>query len=145
MKTVGVVGANGYTGSELVCLLAYHPKVKIQFLYSRSNAGVAISDIYPDLIGICENVLVNEIDNVDILFLCLPYKESQKWLTKNSISKETLIIDLGNDFRLDGTFGERQFIYGLPEINRELIKEAKSIANPGCFATAIQSALLPLA
>ena len=145
MKSVGIIGSNGYTGSELVRLLAYHPNVEIDFLYSRSNAGTKISDLYPDLVDICDITLTNEISDVDILFLCLPHKESQNWLTQNPVSENTLVIDLGNDFRLDGNFEDRNFIYGLPEINKSAISSAKSIANPGCFATAIQLALLPLA
>ena len=145
MKTVGIVGANGYTGSELIRLLAYHPKVELGFLYSRSNAGTKISTLYPDLEMVCYMVLTNEISDVDILFLCLPHKESQNWLTQNQVNKDTLVIDLGNDFRLDGSFADREFIYGLPEINKDKIAKTKSIANPGCFATAIQLALLPLA
>lgn len=144
-KSVGIIGANGYTGSELVRLLAFHPNVEIKLLYSRSKAGVKISDLYPDLESVCDLVLTNEISQVDILFLCLPHKESQNWLNKNLISNETLIIDLGNDFRLEGNFGNRNFIYGLPEIYFNEIQNSKSIANPGCFATAIQLALLPLA
>lgn len=144
-KSVGIIGANGYTGSELVRLLAFHPNVEIKLLYSRSKAGVKISDLYPDLEAVCDLVLTNEISQVDILFLCLPHKESQNWLNDNSVSDETLIIDLGNDFRLETEFKNRNFIYGLPEIYFNEIKESKSIANPGCFATAIQLALLPLA
>ena len=145
MKTVGIVGANGYTGSELIRLLSFHPNVELGFLYSRSNAGVKISELYPDLEMVCDMVLTNEISDVDILFLCLPHKESQNWLTQNPVKEDTLVIDLGNDFRLDGDFGDRKFIYGLPEINKSEIAKTKSIANPGCFATAIQLALLPLA
>lgn len=145
MKTVGIVGANGYTGSELVRLLAFHPHVSLRFLYSRSNSGTKISDLYPDLTTVCELVLTDQPEDVDILFLCLPHKESQNWLAQNLINEETLIIDLGNDFRLDGNFGNRNFIYGLPEINKKQLSGSKSIANPGCFATAIQLALLPLA
>ncbi|KAB1231201.1 N-acetyl-gamma-glutamyl-phosphate reductase [Chryseobacterium viscerum] len=144
-KTVGIIGANGYTGSELIRLLAFHPHVTLSFLYSRSNSGTKISDLYPDLTTVCEMVLTDKPEEVDILFLCLPHKESQNWLTKNSVKDETLVIDLGNDFRLEGNFGNRDFIYGLPEINKEQLAGAKSIANPGCFATAIQLALLPLA
>ena len=144
-KSVGIIGANGYTGSELVRLLAFHPNIELKFLYSRSNSGVKISDLYPDLASICDLVLTNEISQVDILFLCLPHKESENWLNENPISDETLIIDLGNDFRLEGNFGNRNFIYGLPEIYFNEIQNSKSIANPGCFATAIQLALLPLA
>jgi N-acetyl-gamma-glutamylphosphate reductase len=115
-KSVGIIGANGYTGSELVRLLAFHPNIELKFLFSRSNSGVKISDLYPDLDSICDLVLTNEISQTDILFLCLPHKESQNWLNENPVSDETLIIDLGNDFRLKGDFRNRNFIYGLPEI-----------------------------
>jgi N-acetyl-gamma-glutamyl-phosphate reductase len=144
-KTVGIVGANGYTGSELIRLLAFHPHVTLSFLYSRSNSGTRISDLYPDLTTVCEQVLTDQPEEVDVLFLCLPHKESQNWLTQNPVKDETLVIDLGNDFRLQGDFGNRNFIYGLPEINKKQLSGSKSIANPGCFATAIQLALLPLA
>ncbi|MCD9853353.1 N-acetyl-gamma-glutamyl-phosphate reductase [Epilithonimonas sp. JDS] len=144
-KSVGIIGANGYTGSELVRLLAFHPNIELKFLFSRSNSGVKISELYPDLDSICDLVLTNEVSETDILFLCLPHKESQNWLNENPVSEETLVIDLGNDFRLDGDFGNRNFVYGLPEIYFNEIQNSKSIANPGCFATAIQLALLPLA
>ncbi|EJL68591.1 N-acetyl-gamma-glutamyl-phosphate reductase [Chryseobacterium populi] len=144
-KAVGIVGANGYTGSELVRLLAFHPNVSLSFLYSRSNSGTNISDLYPDLATVCEMILTDKPQDVDILFLCLPHKESQNWLSQNTVKDETLVIDLGNDFRLDGNFRNRNFIYGLPEINKKNLSGVKSIANPGCFATAIQLALLPLA
>ncbi|WP_379964873.1 N-acetyl-gamma-glutamyl-phosphate reductase [Epilithonimonas sp. UC225_85] len=144
-KSVGIIGANGYTGSELVRLLVFHPNIELNFLFSRSNSGVKISELYPDLDSICDLVLTNEISETDILFLCLPHKESQNWLNENPVSEETLIIDLGNDFRLDGNFGNRNFVYGLPEIYFNEIQNSNSIANPGCFATAIQLALLPLA
>ncbi len=144
-KSVGIIGANGYTGSELVRLLAFHPNTEVKFLFSRSNAGIKISDLYPDLEAVCDLTLTDAVLPVDILFLCLPHKESQNWLNENSISDNTLIIDLGNDFRLDGQFKNRDFIYGLPEIYFNEIEGAKSIANPGCFATSIQLALLPLA
>ncbi|UHO36756.1 N-acetyl-gamma-glutamyl-phosphate reductase [Chryseobacterium capnotolerans] len=144
-KTIGIVGANGYTGSELIRLLAFHPHVTLSFLYSRSNSGTRISDLYPDLTTVCEQVLTDQPEEVDILFLCLPHKESQNWLTQNPVKEDTLVIDLGNDFRLDGNFENRNFIYGLPEINKKQLLNSKSIANPGCFATAIQLALLPLA
>lgn len=144
-KTIGIVGANGYTGSELIRLLAFHPHVTLSFLYSRSNSGTRISDLYPDLTTVCEQVLTDQPEEVDTLFLCLPHKESQNWLTQNPVKEDTLVIDLGNDFRLDGNFENRNFIYGLPEINKKQLLNSKSIANPGCFATAIQLALLPLA
>lgn len=144
-KSVGIIGANGYTGSELVRLLAFHPNVELRLLYSRSNAGIKISDLYPDLESVCDLVLENTLRPVDILFLCLPHTESAKWLAKRPADTDVLIIDLGNDFRLSGYFGDREFIYGLPEINFSKINQANSIANPGCFATTIQLALLPLA
>ncbi|WHF52723.1 N-acetyl-gamma-glutamyl-phosphate reductase [Chryseobacterium gotjawalense] len=145
MKSVGIIGANGYTGSELVRLLAFHPKIELQFLYSRSNSDTRISEIYPDLISVCEMTLTNQTEEVDILFLCLPHQESKNWLTENPVKENVLVIDLGNDFRLESNFQDRNFIYGLPEIFKSEMKSAKSIANPGCFATAIQLALLPLA
>ena len=145
MKKVGIIGANGYTGSELVRILAFHPKVELKYLYSRSNSGTKISDIYPDLISVCDSILTNKTEEVDILFLCLPHKESENWLTENPQKDDVLIIDLGNDFRLENNFQDRNFIFGLPEINKNEIKSAKSIANPGCFATSIMLALLPLA
>lgn len=145
MKTVGIIGANGYTGSELVRLLAFHPKVALGFLYSRSNSGIKISEVYPDLATVCEMEMTDRPEETDILFLCLPHQESRNWLAQNPVKEETLVIDLGNDFRLDGNFGDRNFIYGLPEINKKQISGAGSIANPGCFATAIQLALLPMA
>lgn len=145
MKAAGIIGANGYTGSELIRILAFHPNVSLSFLYSRSNPGIKISDLYPDLETVCDMVLTDQPQDTDIVFLCLPHKESKNWLAQNKIKEETLVIDLGNDFRLDGNFGDRNFIYGLPEINKKQLSEAKSIANPGCFATAIQLALLPLA
>ncbi|MFC0345476.1 N-acetyl-gamma-glutamyl-phosphate reductase [Epilithonimonas hispanica] len=144
-KSVGIIGANGYTGSELVRLLAFHPNIELKFLYSRSNSGVKISDLYPDLDSVCDLVLENTLRPVDILFLCLPHTESAKWLAERPADAEVLIIDLGNDFRLSTHFGSRDFVYGLPEIYFDQIKKANSIANPGCFATAIQLALLPLA
>jgi N-acetyl-gamma-glutamyl-phosphate reductase len=145
IKTAGIIGANGYTGSELVRLLAFHPYVSLSFLYSRSHPGIKITEMYPDLETVCEMVLTDQTEEVDILFLCLPHQESRNWLARNAIKDETLVIDLGNDFRLDANLGNRNFIYGLPEINKKNLSGAKSIANPGCFATAIQLALLPLA
>jgi len=144
-KSVGIIGANGYTGSELVRLLAFHPNIELKFLCSRSNSGVKISDLYPDLDSVCDLVLENTLRPVDILFLCLPHTESAKWLAERPADDEVLIIDLGNDFRLSTHFGSRDFVYGLPEIHFNEIQNSKSIANPGCFATAIQLALLPLA
>lgn len=143
---VGIVGAAGYTGGELLRLLLNHPKVKIEFALSRSFDGKSIAAVHSDLIGETDLIFTYKPSNsVDVIFLCLPHKESKIWLQKNIIDDKVKIIDLGNDFRLTGDFEKGTFIYGLPETNLDLIKKANYIANPGCFATAIQLALLPLA
>ena len=140
----GIVGAAGYTGGELIRILLHHPKVKIDFCYSRSQQGKLVSDIHTDLFGDTDLGFTNEINqNIDVLFLCLPHGEAKPFLENNSFSPTTKIIDLSNDFRLKKDAAD--FIYGLPELNKNEIKQAKHIANPGCFATAIQLALLPLA
>lgn len=144
IKKVGIVGATGYTGGELIRILLNHSKVEIDFLYSRSKNGVSIADIHDDLIAYKHLAFTNSINyNTDIVFLCLPHGEARNFLEENHFSKQTKIIDLSNDFRLkDKANG---FVYGLPELDKELIKSAQKIANPGCFATTIQLALLPLA
>lgn len=142
----GIVGAAGYTGGELLRLLINHPNVDIEFALSRSFNGKAVSSVHTDLLGETELIFTGTFSNsADVLFLCLPHKESAIWIKNTTIDANVKIIDLGNDFRLDGTFDAGEFIYGLPETNSESIKKAQYIANPGCFATAIQLALLPLA
>jgi N-acetyl-gamma-glutamyl-phosphate reductase len=148
MIQVGIIGGAGYTAGELIRLLIHHLKVEINFVYSTSNAGNKISDVHQDLVGSLDLSFTDIIDsNVDVLFLCLGHGNSKKFLEGNLFSNTTKIIDLGNDFRLekDQIFQEKQFVYGLPELQKQAIKKAKYIANPGCFATAIQLALLPLA
>ncbi len=145
MIKVGIIGASGYTGGELIRILINHSKVAITFAYSRNHYGKKISTVHPDLVGESDLVFTNRIELVDILFLCLSHGESKSWLIENTLSAATNVIDLGNDFRLDGTFSLGNFVYGLPELQKEAIKKAKYIANPGCFATNIQLALLPLA
>ena len=148
MRRVGVIGGAGYTAGELIRLLINHQKTEINFVYSTSNAGNKISAIHQDLVGSLNLKFTNVINsNVDVLFLCLGHGNSVKFLENNSFSEKTKIIDLGNDFRLekDKVFNGKTFVYGLPELQRGEIKKAKHIANPGCFATAIQLALLPLA
>jgi len=147
----GIIGGAGYTGGELIRLLINHPSVEIEFVHSRSNAGKYIFEIHQDLIGETVLKFSAEISNkVNVLFLCLGHGESKKFLTENTIDEKVKVIDLANDFRLS-TNGQRPthngqpFIYGLPELNREQIKTATNIANPGCFATTIQLGLLPLA
>ena len=148
MLTVGIIGGAGYTAGELIRLLLNHSKTNIDFVYSTSNAGNKIYQIHQDLIGSTEMIFTNEINaSVDVLFLCLGHGNSTTFLQKNSFSKNTKIIDLSNDFRLaaDQNFEGKKFVYGLPELQKEKIKEASYIANPGCFATALQLAILPLA
>ena len=144
----GIIGGAGYTGGELIRLLLIHPGVNISFIHSRSNAGQPVSSVHQDLSGETDLQFTDEIKNdIDVLFLCLGHGESKKFLTQNSIPDFIKIIDLANDFRLsqDSKLGNRQFVYGLPELNREAIRKANNIANPGCFATTIQLGLLPLA
>ena len=148
MIQAGIIGGAGYTAGELIRLLVHHSKVEINFVHSTSNTGNKISAIHQDLVGSLELSFTDIINsNVDVLFLCLGHGNSKKFLDKSSFSETTKIIDLGNDFRLenDQNFQGKQFVYGLPELQKEAIKKAKYIANPGCFATAIQLALLPLA
>jgi N-acetyl-gamma-glutamyl-phosphate reductase len=148
MIQAGIIGGAGYTAGELIRLLIHHTKVEINFVFSTSNAGNKISDVHQDLVGSLEHSFTNTINSdVDVLFLCLGHGKSKKFLDNNSFSDTTKIIDLGNDFRLenDQIFQNKQFVYGLPELQKEAIKKAKHIANPGCFATTIQLALLPLA
>jgi N-acetyl-gamma-glutamyl-phosphate reductase len=144
----GIIGGAGYTGGELIRLLIHHPDVSVSFIHSRSNAGKPVYVVHQDLLGETELKFTGELDdNIDVLFLCLGHGESKKFLTENKIADKIRVIDLANDFRLvnDSKFGNRSFIYGLPELNRDKIKSAQNIANPGCFATAIQLGLLPLA
>lgn len=144
--TIGIIGGAGYTGGETVRLLLHHPNVELAFVQSRSQAGKALTTIHSDLVGETDLVFTENLNQaVDVLFLCLSHGESKKLLAENSFSANTRIIDLGNDFRLGEKADAREFVYGLPEFQREKIKVAKNIANPGCFATSIQLGLLPLA
>ncbi len=148
MLQVGIIGGAGYTAGELIRLLIHHKKVKLNFVYSTSNAGNAISSVHQDLIGEMDKKFSNTINTeVDVLFLCLGHGNSKAFLEKHEFSPTTKIIDLSNDFRLekDKIFKGKNFVYGLPELNREAIISTNFIANPGCFATTIQLALLPLA
>ena len=142
----GIIGGAGYTGGETIRLLLNHPEVELIFAQSRSQAGKRVTSVHHDLVGET-NLKFSESfsQDVDVLFLCLSHGESKKLLIENKFKAETKIIDLGNDFRLGEKAGERKFVYGLPEFQREKIKQANNIANPGCFATTIQLGLLPLA
>ena len=142
---VGVVGGAGYTAGELVRILIHHPAVEIVFVNSSSNAGNQIADIHSGLIGETDLVFTSELllNNVDALFLCSAHGDSKKFMESNNVPYSVKIIDLSTDYRAKSP--NHDFVYGLPELNREEIKLATRIANPGCFATAIQLALFPLA
>jgi N-acetyl-gamma-glutamyl-phosphate reductase len=143
----GIIGAAGYTGGETIRLLLNHPYVELVFAQSRSQAGKPITSVHADLTGETELKFSEGFElSVDVLFLCLSHGESRALLEKSKlVDTNTKIIDLGNDFRLENKSGEREFVYGLPEFQRERIKSARNVANPGCFATTIQLGLLPLA
>lgn len=145
---VGIIGGAGYTGGELIRLLLHHPQAEISFVQSRSNAGNLLSKVHEDLVG--DTALCFDAGHhfdIDVLFFCAGHGEAKKFVAQHHIPASVKLIDIGNDFRLkqDAAAGNRKFVYGLPELNREAIKTADSVANPGCFATAIQLGLLPLA
>lgn len=156
---VGIVGGAGYTGGELIRLLLNHPNAEISFVHSKSNSGNPLHKVHQDLIGETGILFTSELSNdIDVLFLCTGHGEARKFLESNEIAANIKVIDLSNDFRLsanafyhgpaksNGTDTiTRYFVYGLPELNKEQIQSAQNIANPGCFATAIQLGLLPLA
>jgi len=144
----GIIGGAGYTGGELIRLLINHPFVSVSFIHSRSHAGQPVSTVHQDLLGEKEILFTDLLTNeIDVLFLCLGHGESRKFLEANQLDPRIRVIDLANDFRLahSSRLGDRNFIYGLPELNREKIKTASNVANPGCFATTLQLGLLPLA
>jgi len=148
MIKAGIIGGSGYTGGELIRILLHHPATKIDFVYSTTRAGKTLASAHPDLLGQTDMTFTGDVNwNVDVVFLCLGHGNSTKFLKEHPFSSHTKIIDLSNDFRLhaDANFEGKHFIYGLPELNRTQIEDAQYIANPGCFATAIQLALLPLA
>ncbi len=142
----GIIGAAGYTGGEMIRLLLYHPQAELIFALSRSQAGKFVAETHTDLAGDTDLKFADDFStNVEVLFLCLSHGESKKWLTEHKIPSTVKIIDLGNDFRLGDTAEGREFVYGLPELKRDVIKKANNVANPGCFATTLQLGLLPLA
>ncbi len=141
----GIVGGAGYTGGEMLRLLLNHPDVAIDFVLSSSNEGNLVSDVHTDLYGDTDLRFSGTLkQDIDVLFLCVGHGDAKKFLDANPINKGVKIIDLSQDFRLKAAAGN-DWIYGLPELNREQIRTADYIANPGCFATAIQLGLLPLA
>ncbi|SHF69959.1 N-acetyl-gamma-glutamyl-phosphate reductase [Flavisolibacter ginsengisoli] len=145
---IGIIGGAGYTGGELIRLLINHPGVTLSYIHSRSNAGKPVTSVHHDLVGDIDLIFSGQLSNdVDALFLCVGHGEAKKFLEANEVPAHIKIIDLSQDFRLDSNsnFQSRKFIYGLPELNKDKITTAQNIANPGCFATAIQLGLLPLA
>src|SRR5690606_3138064 len=140
---VGIIGAAGYTGGELLRILIHHPAAELVFANSQSQAGKPVYDTHTDLLGDTDLVFTSELpfEKVEVIFLCSGHGQSRRFLEAHTLPADLKIIDLSTDFR-DESEG---FVYGLPELNRERIQTATKIANPGCFATAIQLALLPLA
>ncbi len=148
MIKVGIVGSAGYTGGELLRVLIYHPDVEIVFANSASNAGNKVYAVHNDLFGDTELEFSNDFhSDIDVLFLCVGHGDARKFLDTNPVDPSVKIIDLSQDYRLKANTAYQggHFVYGLPELNREAIKSAQYIANPGCFATNLQLALLPLA
>jgi N-acetyl-gamma-glutamyl-phosphate reductase len=145
---IGIIGGAGYTGGELIRILLNHPQADIVFVQSNSNAGNLLSKVHEDLVGDTTILFSGEHHfDIDVFFFCAGHGEAKKFVAEHTIPATLKLIDIGNDFRLkaEAQAGDRDFIYGLPELNRNAIKTANSIANPGCFATAIQLGLLPLA
>lgn len=144
MIEAGIIGGAGYTAGELIRIFLYHPEVNLNFVYSTSQPGRPVHSIHQDLIGETELKFTNLINKeADAVFLCLGHGNSKKFLSENEFSERTKIVDLSTDFRMKSN--DHTFVYGLPEINKDKIQSASFIANPGCFATAISLAILPLA
>jgi N-acetyl-gamma-glutamyl-phosphate reductase len=141
----GLIGGAGYTAGELLRILVNHPNVEIVFVNSSSNAGNAVTDVHSGLVGETSLIFTSELplEHVDLIFLCSAHGDSKKFMEENNVPAHLKIVDLSTDYRQKRT--DHSFVYGLPELNRDEIVGAKQIANPGCFATAIQLALLPLA
>lgn len=144
----GILGGAGYTGGETLRLLLLHPNVEVVFSQSKSQSGRPVYAIHKDCFGLTDLTFsAGWNENIDVLFICAGHKEAKKFLEQNEIPSHIHIIDLSQDFRHmeNRSFKDRHFVYGLPELNKQQIIEAQNIANPGCFATCIQLALLPLA
>ena len=142
---VAIAGGTGYTGGELFRILLNHPQVEIVAATTTSSAGTPVASVHRDLLGETDLCFSTELNDPDVIFLCLGHGISRQFVDSHDISPDCRIIDLGNDFRLDGDYAGRNFVYGLCESAREDVSKAHDVANPGCFATAIQLATLPLA
>ncbi len=145
MIKAGIIGGAGYTAGELLRILINHPEVEIAWVNSTSNAGNAVASVHQGLIGECDLIFTDKTpwEDIDVLFCCTPHGDTKKFIEANTVPERLKIIDLSTDYRhQDGT---HDFVYGLPELNRERIRQANHIANPGCFATALQLGMLPLA
>lgn len=151
MINVGIIGGAGYTAGELLRILLNHPSIKIQFVHSTSNAGNLLSDVHVDLIGETELTFTDKADYeaVDVIFLCVGHGDAKKFVDQTDLPQSLKVIDLSQDYRWGAApqppKGEPTWVYGLTELNKEATKTAQYVANPGCFATAIQLAILPLA
>lgn len=155
MINVGILGAAGYTGGELIRLLIHHPQARIIFAHSESNAGNLVADVHEGLYGDTDLRFTDEMpfEKVDVVFFCFGHGKSESFLQEHQVPQDIRIIDLAQDFRLEGEYTEtlhptpqaHDFVYGLPELNRKRIAKARHVANPGCFATCIQLGLLPAA
>jgi N-acetyl-gamma-glutamyl-phosphate reductase len=147
---VGIIGGAGYTGGELIRILINHPHAEIIFVHSKSNAEKYLYDVHADLLGETDQKFSSEWnDKIDVMFLCVGHGEAKNFIAENKIADHIRIVDLSQDFRIsDGskmqTINGRPVVYGLPELNKDQVRKAYHIANPGCFATAIQLGLLPL-
>src|SRR6056297_1682522 len=141
MVKIGIIGGAGYTAGELLHILLYHPHAEVVFIQSSSNAGNLISDVHADLLGETGLRFVDSPspDDVDVIFLCMGHGRSREFIEQNDLPPHLKVVDLSHDFRLKRAGND--FVYGLPELNREEIRKAVKIANPGCFATGIQLAL----
>lgn len=142
---VAIAGGTGYTGGELFRILLNHPSVEIVAATTTSSEGTPVASVHRDLIGETELCFGKDLNDPDVIFLCLGHGISRQFVDTHEIGPDCRIIDLGNDFRLDGDYAGRHFVYGLCESAREEVRKAHDVANPGCFATAIQLATLPLA
>ena len=142
---VAIAGGTGYTGGELFRILLNHPEVEIVAATTTSSEGTPVASVHRDLIGETDLCFGKELNDPDVIFLCLGHGISRQFVDTHDIKPECRIIDLGNDFRLDGDYAGRNFVYGLCENAKEEVRKAHDVANPGCFATAIQLATLPLA